>query len=715
MKHAALSAEIHRILTSYAALLFSDSAGIGLLFFSASFYFPNVGLCGLAAVGFARVVMHGFKFAAFSNAPLYNSLLVGLSLGSQYQLDGRLLLVMACAVTLTVFCCVISSDFLWRTHRLPVLSLPFLGVALLATFATQGYGLLDSYTPPLSYEPLFSTALDFFFTALAGIFFTPVTAVGLALFLGISITSRYLALLAVCGFIVGEASYTLLSGVAYSPLSLHSGFNFSITAMALGGIFMLPSRASFAVAMGGAALSAFVATAMQTLLLPFGVAMWVLPFLITVFTVLAALNYRSVNAAPVLLLDNPALPELSLERARLANVRSLTPAALVLAAPFMGEWRVYQGFDGEHTHQAPWQHALDFIVTNAEGKSYHTSGEFLADYYSFGLPVLSPVVGQVVSCADYLPDHAIGEVDTYHNWGNYVLLYVAPEHYVLLAHLQQHSLQVAVGEWVSVGQKLAQCGNTGRSPQPHIHLHVQKTAFLGSPTVDFLLANFVVKNEQRQFYLTGLPAKNTLVNAIMPDSKLAQALHLPVGKQLCYRFRKNAEAEQLRCFTVKLTLTGEFRLEAESGASAAFVKTDKVLAFYDRNAVDDVCLDIFMLTLGFTPLVNGGELHWHDKPTARLVPLPPLQKALYRLLPFGHQLYVHYQRQWQEAQEGWAQLSTYDYRCAWHKKQTFQGYAQIVPEHGCVKLHFQAGQHRFEAVLQGCGRTDDIGVPAPSL
>jgi urea transporter len=704
---------ITRICCGYAFILFTESPRVGWLFLLVTFWFPNIGACGLIAVLIATALAEGLKLRNLtSGLHLYNSLLVGLSLGAHYQLDANLLLLLLLSSVLTVFLSVLFCEWLWRTERLPALSIPFVLVALIAAFASQSYGELDYFLPPPSdYELFLSVPADYFLTALGATFFTPQPLAGLLLLCGIIYTSRYLALLSICGFVVGNSVYGLLAGGWYSALSVNSGFNFILTALALGGIFTVPSWQSFVLAMFGSAIAALLTAAMQSVLLPYGVSIMAVPFLVTTLTLLAGFNKRYVTGSPTLLLENPALPEVSMERVRLAKVRGFGNSALTLAAPFMGEWRVYQGMNGEHTHQAPWQHALDFIMTDEQGKSYQTSGEFLEDYYSFGLPVLSPVYGQVSSCVNYLPDHAIGEVDMQNNWGNYVLICVDYQHYVLVAHLQQHSVQVAMGDWVYPGQKIAQCGNTGRSPQPHIHLHVQQTPYLGSATMDFVLGNVVIQREQqRQFYLNVLPRKNDVVSAQLADSKLAPTLHLPVGKQFCYRFRKNDRAWQSHCFTVILTLTGEFRLQSDSGASVAFVETDKVLAFYDRNAIADACLDLWLLNLGLTPLVNG-HLHWQDQPAVRLLPLPPLQKGLYQLLPFGHRLHCDYQRQWQVESEGWLQKTLLHYRCYWHKKQTFQAQAVILPNLGCVNMQLQLHDDVFEAHLQGYGRADDIGVP----
>jgi murein DD-endopeptidase MepM/ murein hydrolase activator NlpD len=43
----------------------------------------------------------------------------------------------------------------------------------------------------------------------------------------------------------------------------------------------------------------------------------------------------------------------------------------------------------------------------------------------------------------------------------------------MLAHLQRGSIEVAEGDRVSVGQRIARCGNSGNTTMPHLHLQVQ--------------------------------------------------------------------------------------------------------------------------------------------------------------------------------------------------------------------------------------------------
>jgi murein DD-endopeptidase MepM/ murein hydrolase activator NlpD len=60
--------------------------------------------------------------------------------------------------------------------------------------------------------------------------------------------------------------------------------------------------------------------------------------------------------------------------------------------------------------------------------------------------------------------------------GNHLIVQIAPERYVMLAHLQQHSLRVREGQRVAAGELLALCGNSGNTTAPHLHLQVQTRA-----------------------------------------------------------------------------------------------------------------------------------------------------------------------------------------------------------------------------------------------
>jgi len=708
-----LQAGVAGVLRAYASILFANRLWVGALFLLATFWFANIGLAGLLAVLVGLISARLLRFANLSSGlHLYNSLLVGLSLGAVYQLDQYLLLLIVLGAILAVFLTVAVADFFWRLGRLPALSLPFVVVALTTAFSAQSYGNLSHYLTPLApIETLINPFLDNFLIALGSAFFSPHPLAGLILFVGLLITSRYLALLALAGFTVGHWVFVILTGDPNPTLVAWAGFNFILTAMALGGVFVVPGWAAFFLALVGAALAALLTAATQSMLLLFGLSVMAIPFLLTTFTLLMALQQRQALAKPWLLLERPDLPEKNYERSRLAQERSGGVDSLPLAMPLMGACQIYQGFNGRFTHKAPWQHALDFFVTEG-GRSYRADGQAVEHYFVFGLPVLAPIAGQVVRCVTEVVDNVPGEVDTERNWGNFILLRTASGLHVMLAHLRQNSLKVEEGQWLQAGEVIAACGNSGRSPQPHLHLQVQTSATLGAATVPFHLSSVLLKRDTgSEFFTSATPIEAETVQAAVRDARLATPLHLPVGRFLNYQVTLADNPALLRRLQVELSLDGRLTLLSDNEASSAFEELNGVLAFYDREGEPDAFLDLWLLALGLTPF-SGGSLQWSDRPTLALLPLSRWQK-LFCLLryPLGHGLESHYSRHWDSKQEAWFQLGEHHLPLWPGKRLLATSRAVIKPNLGCCQLSLQMEQYQIEAELEGAGLTADEGIP----
>jgi hypothetical protein len=382
-----------------------------------------------------------------------------------------------------------------------------------------------------------------------------------------------------------------------------------------------------------------------------------------------------------------------------------------LLLPVFGEWRVYQGFGGAHTHQPPWRHALDFHMTEND-RSYRGDGKRLEDFLCFDLPVVSPAHGEVVRVQDDLPDNPPGEVDVRNNWGNFVLLRLHNELYVLLAHLRRHSVKVKEGQRVVPGTPLAQCGNSGRSPQPHVHLQVQRDATPGSPTHPFHLCSVVLRrnNQSPEYHVVARPDEGDLVRAAEADVFLASRLHLPVGRRLEYRFNAPGAAERHGILSTELTLAGQFRLVSDRGASAAFAEANGVLAFYDRRGARDALLDLWVLALGLTPLTERAR-SWSDAPAATLLPLTPFQRAVLGVLrPLGCGVDSRYQRVWNAQANQWLQSARHELRVAWWR-WVWQTEVVIDVENGCRELTLRGGDRTWRAALTGAELRGDEGIP----
>jgi hypothetical protein len=187
-------------------------------------------------------------------------------------------------------------------------------------------------------------------------------------------------------------------------------------------------------------------------------------------------------------------------------------AAFVLDSPFRGELLVVQGGNSPlvniHSLIQAQRDALDVVALRAgellDGDRYR-----LTAHACFGQTIYAPIAGRVMEVVNDRPDMRIHEMDHDQPVGNHVVIEAAPERYVLLAHLKQGSVTVKVDDQVACGQPIAQCGNSGNTSEPHLHIQVQDRPDFDSPklkTIPIVFRNAVrVRNQQTErggpFYL----------------------------------------------------------------------------------------------------------------------------------------------------------------------------------------------------------------------
>lgn len=175
-------------------------------------------------------------------------------------------------------------------------------------------------------------------------------------------------------------------------------------------------------------------------------------------------------------------------------------APVVLDFPFHGDWKVENSparrVPSHGTYALGTSHAIDFVAVNDAGSSAPRTWRTLvatepADIYAgFGKPILSPIPGTVIALHDGERDHdgrrspltlvpyMLGQAKRVRAGvaavaGNHVVIAVASGGpFVLLAHLRRGSVQVRPGQQVQTGDVLGECGNSGNSTEPHVHVQV---------------------------------------------------------------------------------------------------------------------------------------------------------------------------------------------------------------------------------------------------
>lgn len=120
--------------------------------------------------------------------------------------------------------------------------------------------------------------------------------------------------------------------------------------------------------------------------------------------------------------------------------------------------------------------AIDWEKLDDSGKIYSGDAKNPESYFCYGQDVLAVADGEVVEMLEGQPNQVPGKLpegmDLAHADGNHLVLRLAPDRYVLYAHLKPNSIRVKRGDRVKAGQVLGQVGNTGNTSEPHLHFHM---------------------------------------------------------------------------------------------------------------------------------------------------------------------------------------------------------------------------------------------------
>jgi Peptidase family M23 len=151
-----------------------------------------------------------------------------------------------------------------------------------------------------------------------------------------------------------------------------------------------------------------------------------------------------------------------------------------------------------------WQgqsYAVDLVALHPHGTT--ASGLMPSDperYAIFGRGVRAPCAGTVKSLRNDQPDQKVPQMDRRAIEGNFVRL-TCGAYEVFMAHLQQGSVAVQVGQKVAVGDLIAAVGNSGLSTEPHLHIHAQTPGTAsapngGKPVAMLFNGRFLARNDR---------------------------------------------------------------------------------------------------------------------------------------------------------------------------------------------------------------------------
>ena len=639
MRNISLHAKefINSILNSYSQVFFSTSKILAVLLLLISFFDYGAGIGGLFGVLIANLLAWGLgynKYFVTSGLYGFNALLVGLGIGLFYQPSVEVVLLIAISAVLTFFITIVFQGVLGK-YGLPYLSIPFLFAIWIIALSTNELSALNiSQRGIFTYNELYALGgqkfvnfyhflenaiearfIKTYLHSLGAIFFQMHLLAGIIIAIGLLIYSRITFVLSIIGYSVAWVFYQIV-GIEFSSLGYtFIGFNYILTAIALGGYYLVPGRISYAWIILLLPTVVLITTGTQQVFEILKISPYSLPFNMVVLMFLYALKLRVKR--PKKLIETPVQlgnPEKNLYLYS-GNMKRF-PAAYPVAAtlPFYGEWTVNQGHNGEYTHKGEWKHAWDFIINDRNGKQFKGSGDFAEDYFCYNKAILAPFDGTVIEAVNNIPDNTIGDINTKNNWGNTIIIKQNDYLYAKLCHLKFNSLEVKAGDQVKKGQIIGRCGNSGRSPYPHLHFQFQATPYIGSVTLDYPFGHYLLK-EEKQFTLKNFdfPGNSQIVANPTVNPELKKALHFIPGQRLLIHVDVESEIEKWKklagdfSWLVETDIYNTTYIRCEKENARAYLYNDGNMHYFTNYAgpkhsiLHWFFVSLFKTPLGFLP------------------------------------------------------------------------------------------------------------------
>lgn len=655
------------LLNSYSQIFFSNHKIFAVILALASFVDPFSGFAGVLAVLLTQVLATVFSYPRHfikDGAYTYNALLVGFTVGVYYTYNGYFFVLLFLATMLNFFLTVWFQS-MFAKRGLPFLGIPFLitvwvillgagnfstlvlnyrGIYTISDLFQESWGPLGDLEAWLSSLPI-PGIFEMYFKSLGSIMFQYNFVAGFLIAIGLFYFSRIAFFNSLIGFLLGFLFYKYFQGDFSQLVYSYIGFNFILSAISLGGFFIVPSPKALLLLLCAIPIIAILISSLSNVFADVGLPMYSLPFNVVVFLVLIALKLRVTASGLDLVQIQQYSSEQNHYKHYLHKKRFKKDTLFHIFLPVIGEWYISQGHAGEITHKDHWKEAWDFDIRDDRGKTYRDPGTRVEDYYCYGLPVVAPQAGWVIKVLDGIPDNPIGESDLANNWGNTIILKHAEGLYSKCSHIKKGTFKVEEGQYVEKGAILGYCGSSGRSPEPHLHFQLQATPYIGSYTLKYPIAYYLTLEEEGyQFHAFDYPKEGETVLNIGISPTLNAAFNLIPGRILEFEVIHGSNKPYRVKWEVFADYAGRLYLYCHhSKAVAYFVFNGTLFYFTDYYGRQKTMLHYFYfgaqrLLMGYYPnikmedqLLVDGFFNWPVKAVQDLV------------APFYHFLRVEYE------------------------------------------------------------------------
>jgi urea transporter/murein DD-endopeptidase MepM/ murein hydrolase activator NlpD len=591
------------ILNSYSVLFFFNNRLLALVLLVVTFFNPLAGLSGFIAVLTSVLIANSMGFDKLKikqGIYSFNSLLVGIGMGTVFEPGLVFFVLLLLAALASLIISVILSGWLGK-YGLPFLSIPFvisfwlillpsgqfenLGLSqrnifwINEMYSVGGKNLLDLFQT-IDNLP-FSKMVVVYLRSLSSILFQDNLITGILIAFALLSVSRITFLLTITGFVTAYLFAHLIGSDMASFSFYNIGANYILVAIAVGGFFTIPSRHSFFWVVLLIPLTSLIILFMTKLSSYIQIPFFSLPFSIVVISFIYFLILRIKPGKLILTPIQNYSPEINLYSYYGGLNRLKGSHYFPLNLPFWGEWFVNQGYDGKYTHKGEWGSAVDFVLVDEKDQTHNLLSNSCEDFYCYNKPVVAPADGIIAEITDHIDDNEPGKINSNQNWGNTIVIKHLTNLYSQLSHLKTGTFRVKKGDFVRQGEIVAFCGNSGRSPEPHLHFQVQVTPLQGAKTIPYPFAYYLLKtNEGINLCSFKTPEEGEIVSNLELSSLLKEAFDFQPGMILKFKYDNEKGLEKMASWEVFADAYNYKYLYCSETQSAAYFINDGTMFYF---------------------------------------------------------------------------------------------------------------------------------------
>lgn len=594
---------IGSILHSYSQIFYSLNKVLAVIILLTTFFLPHLGISGLCAIILINVIAYliGVNRKLIGEGLYgFNAMLLGLYLGSQYEFNTAFYLLFVVSITMLLIISVWLHGIFSR-HGLPFLSFPFFITYFIVSLAASSFSnillnedLAFTVNAIAKEKTLFiydlvhscdnldlPLSVMIFFKTIAMTFFQKSVLAGILISAGLLYFSRIAFTLSIIGFASAYFFYSCF-GANVNDLDVNlAGSNFIFMAIGIGCFYIIPNAYSYITVFLLTPLLMIVMIFLNKVMFDlFQLSSLTLSFSIVVCLFLLFLQHRWFHKFLHLVTIQYYSAEKTIYKYITSMNRFKNAHLAKVSLPFWGDWFVSQGYNGKITHLGDWGKALDFVIVDNENLTYQNEGKKREDFFCYNKPILAPLDGYVYDIVNTVDENDIAGVNTIDNWGNTIIMNHLNGLFTQISHVKKDSFKVGIGEYITKGTVIGMCGNSGRSPEPHIHFQVQRDPKIGSKTLEYPIAYFIeTKDKKQSLKISEIPKEESIISSVNVHSLLTESFSFLPGSKLFFREQNTEDRIQWEVFTDELNRSYIYCHKSKS--VAYFVNDGTMLYFYD--------------------------------------------------------------------------------------------------------------------------------------